>query len=82
MNTIVKINAKHLLLFVIIAVPFALFMNLYNSNVVTVRAEYPKQVIAGTSFTVTVTIDKGNLSGFGRYTHTLPDGLRAESNSQ
>ena len=82
MNTIVKINAKHLLLFVIIAVPFALFMNLYNSNVVTVRAEYPKQVIAGTSFTVTVTIDKGNLSGFGRYTHTLPDGLRAESSSQ
>ncbi len=82
MNTKLPINAKHLLLIILIAVPFALFMNLHNSNVVTVRADYPKEVIAGTSFTVTITIDKGNLSGFGRYTHTLPDGLKAESSSQ
>ena len=39
--------------------------NLHNSNVVTVRADYPKEVIAE-PLTVTITIDKGNLSGFGR----------------
>lgn len=82
MNTIKKINAKHLLLLFIISVPFALFMNLQNANVVTIHADYPTHIIAGTSFPITVTIDKGNLSGFGRYTHKLPEGFVAESDMQ
>ena len=82
MNIIKRFNAKYLPLLFIISVPFALFMNLQNANVVTVRADYPTHVVAGMSFPVTVTIDKGNLTGFGRYTATLPEGFTATSDLQ
>ncbi|MFO7869745.1 MAG: hypothetical protein R6U95_10655 [Bacteroidales bacterium] len=82
MDSIKKKNAKRLLLFVLPFIPFVIFLNSSNSNVVNIHADYPQEVIAGTHFTMTVTIEKGNLSGFGRYTHSLPEGFTATCDAQ
>ncbi|MFW5852169.1 MAG: hypothetical protein ACOCWB_08095, partial [Bacteroidota bacterium] len=82
MNTIKITSAKRLLLFMLPFIPFVIFLNSSRTNVVSVYADYPKEVIAGTHLKMTVTIEKGNLSGFGRYTQTLPEGFTATSDAQ
>ena len=47
-------------------------INLYLANVVSVTSNMPKAVRPGAVIPVTVTIDKGQVEGFGRFTCTLP----------
>lgn len=82
MNTIRKKSAKRLLLLLLPFIPFVIFLNTDRVNVVTLYAEYPTEVIAGTSFPITITIEKGNLDGFGRYSHQLPEGFTVDCNAQ
>ncbi|MDA3881825.1 MAG: hypothetical protein PF481_00915 [Bacteroidales bacterium] len=82
MNTIKIISAKRLLLFMLPFIPFVIFLNSSRTNVVSIYADYPKEIIAGTHLKMTVTIEKGNLTGFGRYTHSLPEGFTATSDAR
>lgn len=82
MNTIRTNSAKRLLLLILPFIPFIIFLNTDRANVVTVYAEYPTEVISGTSFSITITIEKGNLDGFGRYSHQLPEGFTVECDAQ
>ena len=82
MNTIRTKNAKRLLLFILPFIPFVIFLNSNRTNVVTLYAEYPTEVIAGASFPITITIEKGNLDGFGRFSHVLPEGFFVECDAQ
>src|SRR5690606_26941485 len=82
MNTIRKKSAKRLLLLILPFVPFVIFLNTDRANVVTLYAEYPTEVIAGTSFPITITIEKGNLDGFGRFSHQLPEGFTVDCDAQ
>lgn len=47
-----------------------------------IYAKYPMEVSAGSEFTIEITIEKGNLSQFGRYQHILPEGFTATSDSK
>jgi len=47
--------------------------------VVTITSDIPDVVQPGTTITVTITINKGNIEGFGRFTNTLPKGFTATS---
>ncbi len=82
MDTIRTNSAKRLLLLILPFIPFIIFLNTDRANVVTIYAEYQTEVISGTSFPITITIEKGNLDGFGRYSHQLPEGFTAECDAQ
>ncbi|MCQ2607859.1 MAG: hypothetical protein MJ197_04135 [Bacteroidales bacterium] len=82
MKTRVNKNAKHLLT---IGACFAIMigaLNLYLANVVTVSADMPETMQYGSSVPVTITIEKGNIDGFGRFSCTLPKEFTATSNDQ
>jgi len=51
----------------------------YVFNDVTVYAKFPTEVIAGDEFEVAITVEKGNLSQFARFSQTLPQGFIATS---
>lgn len=55
---------------------FVLFNNM-NYQDVSVSVVSPEEILAGESFEVEVTIEKGNLMGFARYQVELPNGLTA-----
>ena len=57
-------------------------INLYLANVVSVTSNMPKAVRPGAVIPVTVTIDKGQVEGFGRFTCTLPKDFVATSTNQ
>ncbi len=54
-------------------------LNLFKSEEVKTHLEVPETVQAGEEFTVKVTIDKGNISGFSRFQQNIPAGLKASS---
>jgi len=60
----------------------ALLINYLYTNEVNLYAKYPTEVKAGENFDVVVTVEKGNLSEFGRFTQTLPEGFSAESKNK
>lgn len=67
---------KYLLIF------FGVFGNTlldYVFNDVTVYAKFPSEVVAGEDFEMQITVEKGNLAQFGRFTQQLPDGFAAYS---
>lgn len=79
MNAKTRRHIKHLL-----ALGFGLIFlicsfNIYKTNVVTITSDIPDVVQPGTTITVTITINKGNIEGFGRFTNTLPKGFTATS---
>ena len=57
-------------------------INLYLANVVSVTSNMSKAVRPGAVIPVTVTIDKGQVEGFGRFTCTLPKDFVATSTNQ
>ncbi len=82
MKTRVNKNAKHLLT---IGACFAMMigaLNLYLANVVTVSADIPETMQYGSNVPVTITIEKGNIDGFGRFSCTLPKEFTATSDDQ
>jgi len=54
-----------------------LIMNLFSGDI-TLAIDAPNEVVAGTEFTVSVTINKGETDGFARFQQTLPAGFTAE----
>lgn len=79
MFTAISKNAKRLLKVAATAIFFVCSFNLYRANVVTITSNIPETIAAGATVPVTVTINKGNVEGFGRYTNTLPKGFSATS---
>lgn len=53
------------------------FMEMLVGNGVSVNVSAPEKVEAGTEFTVQVTINKGDINSFSRYTAELPEGITA-----
>ncbi len=82
MNTKIVKNAKHLLTIVAGTVLFFSAVNLYMANIVTINDDMPKTIQSGSTVPVTITIEKGNVNGFGRFTCTLPKGFVASSSDQ
>jgi hypothetical protein len=82
MNTISVKNAKHLLTILVGGVLFFSAVNLYLANIVTVTSDFPDTIKSGTTVPVTITIEKGEISGFGRFTCALPEGFEATSTEQ
>lgn len=67
----------------IVNIILALSLGSMFSENVTTKVEVPESVMAGDVFTVKCTIEKGALSGFSRFHHELPLGLKAvENNSE
>ncbi len=56
-----------------------LVVNLFQPGGVTVSIDVPDEIVAGTEFKVSVTVDKGSLSGFSRFQMDIPAGLKASS---
>ena len=82
MNTsCTKISKKFLIRFSMVLF-VAGAINLYLANVVSVTSNMPKAVRPGAVIPVTVTIDKGQVEGFGRFTCTLPKDFVATSTNQ
>ena len=54
-----------------------LIMNLFSGEI-TLKIDAPNEVAAGTEFTVSVTITKGDIEGFARFQQELPAGFTAE----
>ncbi len=54
-----------------------LIMNLFSGDI-TLAIDAPNEVVAGTEFTVSVTINKGETDGFARFQQELPAGFTAE----
>jgi len=54
-----------------------LIMNLFSGDI-TLTIDAPNEVVAGTEFTVSVTINKGTTDGFARFQQELPAGFTAE----
>ena len=82
MNTsCTKITKKFLVCFSMVLF-VAGAINLYLANVVSVTSNMPKAVRPGAVIPVTVTIDKGQVEGFGRFTCTLPKDFVATSTNQ
>jgi len=82
MSTHVNKNAKHLLKIGACFVLMIGALNLYLANVVTVSADIPETMQYGSSVPVTITIEKGNIDGFGRFSCTLPKEFTATSDDQ
>lgn len=72
-------NAKRLLKVVGSIIFLVASFNLFNAKVVHIESDMPDTIGAGTTIPVTITINKGNIEGFGRYTSTLPKGFSATS---
>lgn len=82
MNTRQNKNAKRLLqIGACIAFVCSLF-NLYLANVITVTSDMPDTIQYGATVPVTITINKGDIEGFGRFTCTLPKEYIATSEDQ
>ncbi len=82
MKTRVNKNAKHLLTLGACFITMIGVLNLYLANVVTVSADMPETMQYGSSVPVTITIEKGNIDGFGRFSCTLPKEFTATSDDQ
>ncbi|MBO7055908.1 MAG: hypothetical protein J6W37_11130 [Bacteroidales bacterium] len=80
MNTTKKPNAKRLLIIASSIFFLIASFNLYKANVVTITSDMPEEIKPGATIPVTITINKGSIEGFGRYTNTLPKGFTATSN--
>ncbi|MBP5583910.1 MAG: hypothetical protein J6X43_08165 [Bacteroidales bacterium] len=80
MNTTKRPNAKRLLTIASSIIFLIASFNLYKANVVTVTSDMPEEIQPGATIPVTITINKGSIEGFGRYTNTLPKGFTATSN--
>lgn len=80
MNTGKTKSAKQLLLRGAIAIlSFVLLLNLSTSNVVSVTGDIPQTMEKGSTVPITITINKGNTDGFGRFSCELPEGFSATS---
>ena len=79
MNTKTKQYIKHILALGFGFIFLICSFNIYKTNVVTITSDIPDVVQPGTTITVTITINKGNIEGFGRFTNTLPKGFTATS---
>ncbi len=55
-----------------------LFFNFDMSNNLTTNMNVPREVQAGKSFEVNISIDKGNIQNFARFQQKLPYGLEAQ----
>ncbi len=64
---------------IIINIVIVLSLNFFKSEEVKTSLEVPENVQAGQDFTVKLTIDKGNISGFSRFQQNIPAGLKASS---
>ena len=82
MNTSRTKITKKILVYVSLFLFVAGAINLYLANVVSVTSNMPKAVRPGAVIPVTVTIDKGQVEGFGRFTCTLPKDFVATSTNQ
>ena len=80
MNTTKRPNAKRLLTIASSIFFLIVSFNLYKANVVTITSDMPEEIQPGSTIPVTITINKGSIEGFGRYTNTLPKGFTATSN--
>ena len=57
---------------------FAIFAyNLFFGGDVTIKQSFPESINAGDSFTIDVTIEKGDRNGFAKWQQTLPEGFVA-----
>lgn len=56
-----------------------LFIDYIYTSEANIYAKFPSEVEAGKEFNVEITIEKGNLSEFGRFTQILPEGFTAKS---
>ncbi|MEQ8623908.1 MAG: hypothetical protein RJQ00_08870 [Vicingaceae bacterium] len=57
---------------------FAIFAyNLFFGGDVTIEQSFPESIKAGESFTIEITIEKGDRSGFAKWQQTLPEGFVA-----
>lgn len=56
-----------------------LFVNYLYTQEVNLYAKYPTEAKAGETINVEITVEKGNLSEFGRFVQELPEGFIAES---
>jgi len=57
---------------------FAIFAyNLFLGGDVTINQSFPESIKAGESFTIDITIEKGDQSGFAKWQQTLPEGFVA-----
>lgn len=56
-----------------------LFVNYLYTQEVNLYAKYPTEAKAGETIQVEITVEKGNLSEFGRFVQELPAGFTAES---
>jgi hypothetical protein len=54
-----------------------LIINLFSGDII-LKVDAPNEVIAGTEFTVSITINKGETDGFARFQQELPAGFTAE----
>ena len=45
---------------------------------ISIRSDMPEEVSPGDEFVVTVSVDKGDLSGFAKFTQALPSGFSAD----
>lgn len=54
-----------------------LFLGLFAGDAISLEMETSSEVVAGTQFEVSVTIDKGDSESFARFSAELPRGLRA-----
>lgn len=56
-----------------------LFVNYLYTQEVNLYAKYPTEAKAGETINIEITVEKGNLSEFGRFVQELPAGFTAES---
>ncbi len=82
MNTVTNYSFKKIIFVIASFFLIITSYNLYMANVVTLSSNMPKAVRPGATIPVTITIDKGNIDGFGRFTCTLPKDFVATSNNQ
>lgn len=69
---------KIILLFVSAISIFIASLFISNESPIFVEQSYPTEVKPGSEFTITLTIHKGNQSGFARLQQFLPKGFKAE----
>ncbi len=67
--------------FLIINILIVLFLDFFSGEKVTTTMNVPGQVQAGKDFTVSVTVNKGNIKGFSRFQQKIPAGLKARSDN-
>ena len=70
---------KIVLLFVSAISLFIASIFVSNESMIYVEQSFPTEVKPGSEFTVTLTVHKGNQSGFARLQQFLPKGFKAEA---